>query len=146
MLKVGSNGKVQTSPLPTFKISSIKWSKFKHMRLFSELGWLPGSAETQIGREWGQGVHPSRCNSPALGVCGFCRVGGTAELSLAAKDWRLFFCPESGAALQTLCLWARKHHCPPLASSDEKGSWNYGGVQVIITITTIPDIYRAVTT
>lgn len=42
---------VQTSPLPTFKISSIKWSEFKHTRLFRELGQLPGSAETQIWRE-----------------------------------------------------------------------------------------------
>lgn len=121
MLKIGSNGKVQTSPLPTFKISSIKWSEFKHMRLFSELGQLPGSAETQIGRERGQGVPPSRCRSPTLGVCGFCRMRGMAELSLEAKDWRLFFCPEAGAALQTLCRWGQKHHCPPLASSDEKG-------------------------
>lgn len=71
-------------------------------------------------------MHLSRFRSPALGVCGFRRVGGMAELSLAAKDWRLFFCREAWAALQTLCLWALEHHCPPLASSDEKGlveSW-----------------------
>ena len=50
-LEAGPRGKVQMSPLPTFKISSMKWSEFKHVSPFDKLGWLPGSAQHQRGRE-----------------------------------------------------------------------------------------------
>ena len=63
-LEAGSHGKVQTLPLPRFNISAITRSKFKHMRPFHELGWLPGSWRSRVGRSWGQGVNPSISTVP----------------------------------------------------------------------------------
>lgn len=135
-LEAGSNGKVQTSSLPSFKISSIKWSEFKHMRPFHKLGWLPGSPELQSGRC----ILPDP-RAPALGYVGsagwgwHCGVGstegaeGTAGLQSCTAVWGalwgggqcrgspwhpriggVFSAPETGAASPTLFPWAQKHH------------------------------------
>lgn len=149
MLEAGSNSKVQTSPLPALKISSIKWSEFKYARPVHKLGWLPGSAEIQHGREWvwGRGSASFQMHeSHSGGMWVLQELRGTAGALPDTEDWRLFICPKNGAALQTLCLWAQKYHHPPLAFGDERGSWGHGGVKVIIIIIiTVPDIYCAVT-
>lgn len=57
-LEAGPNGTVQTSPLLRFKIGSINWSEFKHMRPFRNWADCQALHTSRVGRktERGSGV------------------------------------------------------------------------------------------